>query len=219
VYAGEMVQTATGVVATFALEGGGEIRQNGDSVLRWTEPRHVSLDRGQVYVDSGGRAAPLTVHTIAGTVRDIGTRFEVLVRDGQLRVRVRDGAVRLDSPSGHHEAGAGRELVTGPGRPIVERPIETFGADWAWIVQGTMFRLEGATLARFLEWVEAEGGRTVEFRVPRVADEVAATVLHGSIRGLSVEAALEATLPAAGLRHRVEGERVIIERVTEGGGR
>jgi FecR-like protein len=217
IHAGAIVDTPPGIVATFALEGGGELRQGGGTSVHWAAPRQVALDRGRVYVDSGGRpGASVAVETFAGVVRDIGTRFEVQITGDEIRVRVRNGTVRLESSSGHHEASAGHELVAPGGGTVEDRPVRTFGPEWDWILQATPFRLERSTLAQFLAWVEVEGGRQVQFRPSRLRDEVAATVLYGSIQGLSMDAALEAALPAAGLTFRLEGSRVIVERAAGG---
>ena len=168
-------------------------------------------------MDSGGRpGAPIVVETFAGIVRDVGTRFEVQIRGDEVRVRVRDGAVLIESSSGHRQASAGHELVAAEGRTVLGRPVQTFGPEWDWILQATPFRLEGSTLEQFLAWVESEGGRQVEFRPPRLREEVAATVLHGTIRGLSMNGALETVLPAAGLTSQLAGSRVIIERAARG---
>lgn len=217
VHAGWILDTPAGVVATLALEGGGELRQDGGTSVRWAGPREIALDRGRVYVDSGGHpGASIVIATFAGIVRDVGTRFEVQISGDEVRVRVRDGAVRFESSSGSHEASAGHELVAAEGRPVTDRMVRTFGPDWDWILQATPFRLQGSTLAQFLAWVEAEGGRQVQFRPARLRDEVAGTVLFGSVKGLSTDGALEATLPAVGLVFRLDDSRVIVERA--GGG-
>jgi ferric-dicitrate binding protein FerR (iron transport regulator) len=214
---GAALQTAPDAVATMALDGGGELRMNGGTALRLTAARHVTIDRGHIYLDSGSSTGggTLTIETFAGTVRDIGTRFDVQVRGDDLRVRVREGAVRLEGGSERHDVTAGRELSARGGHVTV-RPTSTFGPDWDWIVRGTLFRLEGATLVRFFAWVEAEGGRQVEFSDPSLRDAVGGTVLHGSIEGLTVDDALAAILPASGLTHKLENGRVIVERTTHG---
>jgi hypothetical protein len=37
-------------------------------------------------------------------------------------------------------------------------------------------------------------------------------VVHGSVEGLTVEEALATVLPSCGLRHRVEGDRILLQR-------
>src|SRR6185436_7133512 len=44
-----------------------------------------------IYYANETTGAAITIHTPFGDVRDVGTRFEVRLRDDALRVRVRDG--------------------------------------------------------------------------------------------------------------------------------
>jgi hypothetical protein len=129
-------------------------------------------------------------------------------------VRVREGAVRLESPAGHRDAAAGRELVAAAGA-IEEGPAPTAGAEWEWILAATPFRLQGATLARFVTWLEVEGGVRVEFRPARLRGETEATTLSGSIQGLSLTDAMAVVFPAAGLTHRRDGDTVVVTRASE----
>jgi ferric-dicitrate binding protein FerR (iron transport regulator) len=211
--AGATVDTPADTVATFALEGGGELRQNAGSTVRWIGQRRVAIERGQIYVDSGSpRGGSLVIETFAGLVHDIGTRFDVQIRGRELRVRVRDGVVRLDTGAAAHDAAAGRELVADASAGVRTQSTTTFGAEWDWILRATPFRLEGATLEEFLTWVEIEGGRTVVFADARLRAQTGGTRLHGSIRGLSMDEALDAILPATGLTHHAAGDRIVIAR-------
>jgi ferric-dicitrate binding protein FerR (iron transport regulator) len=217
VHAGAVVVTPDTGVAAVLLDGGGELRQNAATVVRWTAARRIALEHGQVYVDSGdSTAAPVAIETWAGVIRDIGTRFDVQVRGDEVRVRVREGRVRLESPAGPRDAAAGVELVATPDGAVADRPIAIAGPGWDWMLQATAFRLEGATLAQFASWVEDEGGFDLEFHPARLRDDTAATVLHGSVQGLSMRDALDAVFPAVGLTHRVESQRIVIERTAAG---
>lgn len=213
VAAGSTVMTPAGTVVSFGLEDGGELRQNGDASIRWTGSRQVTLERGEIYVDSGQTGGgAIAIDTPAGVVSDIGTRFAVRVEGRSLRVRVREGIVRLDSAGRARDVRSGRVLVADGRGGVRVDAAPTFGDEWAWILQGTRFRLEGATLARFLQWIEVEGGRTVELSDAALASAADRTVLHGSIAGLSVEEALDAVLPTIGLTYRIDGARVIVTR-------
>jgi ferric-dicitrate binding protein FerR (iron transport regulator) len=210
-HAGATVRTTEHQLVALALEAGGELRVNGGSSIQLVGPRRVRIDEGQIYVDSGAAngAEPLAIETFAGIVRDIGTRFDVQVQGDRLRVRVRDGAVRLQN----HDVTAGRELTTA-GHDITLRSATTYGRDWDWILRARPLRVEGATLERFLGWVEADGGRHVEFRDARLRGAVANIVLHGSVDGLSVDEALAVILPATGLTYSLDGSRVLIDKTT-----
>jgi hypothetical protein len=106
--------------------------------------------------------------------------------------------------------------VAGPGGEVRVAAVATFGPEWDWILKATPFRLEGATLDRFLTWVEIEGGRSVEFADERLRDEAGRVVLHGSVSGLAMDEVLEAVLPTIGLTSRIVGDRVVIARARGG---
>jgi ferric-dicitrate binding protein FerR (iron transport regulator) len=212
---GAWLRTPDRALATFALEGGGELRLDAGTSVRLAGERRLALDRGAIYVDSGTSrgGAPVSIETPAGTVRDVGTRFEVRLLDRVLRVRVREGAVRLERAGVQRDASAGTELTTTPGGAIGERAIPAYDEDWAWTVRAApSFRVEGRTLETFLDWVSREGGWTVTFADPAIEQSARTTILHGSIEGLTTDEALAVILPACGLTYRIDTGHVVVDR-------
>jgi ferric-dicitrate binding protein FerR (iron transport regulator) len=202
------------------LEPRVQVRADANTSLRFDGPRTVFVERGRVYFDTGSSGArAIEVQTPRGTVRDIGTRFEVRVNDETLRVRVRDGAVSVARRGEAREGAAGMELTV-TAAAIVERPIARADADWAWITRaGPRFVLEGQTLQSYLEWVSTEGGWTVRFADERRGRATRDTVLHGSIDGLSPAESLEVVLPTCGLTYRMERDVLTIEVAEQSRGR
>ena len=210
---GSGVETGAGALATFALDGGGEARINEGTIVRFSAVRELSIERGAVYIDSGTSRGSLVVQTPVGVVQDIGTRFEVGFDGESLRVRVRDGAVRYDRGGVRHQANAGRELVVGSDGQVVERASDPYGTDWAWVVRAAPpFRVEGQTLAAFLDWVARESGRRIELADDRLRRSSPGIILHGSIEGLTAEEALDVILPTSDLTYRIDAHRVIVSR-------
>jgi ferric-dicitrate binding protein FerR (iron transport regulator) len=210
---GAGVETAVGALATFALSGGGEARINEATAVRFTGLREISVERGTLYLDSGPPGASLVIRTPVGLVRDVGTRFEVALKDGAWRVRVRDGLVRYDRGSVQRQAGAGVELIVENDGRVVEQPSPTYGADWAWVVRAApAVTVEGQRLQAFLDWAARESGRRIEIPDDRLRRTTAGIILHGSIAGMSVEEALDVILPTCGLTYRIEAQRMIVSR-------
>ncbi len=112
----------------------------------------MMLAEGTVCIDSeksrGDRA--FEVRRAVGIARDIGPRFEVRFDGSALRVRVRDGLVRLSQSRQSHDAKPGEE-VTVDGKGRVERHLVTMhGADWAGVAAGArQFDVEGRGSRRF----------------------------------------------------------------------
>lgn len=234
VMSGSTVATTAGTLA-MTLTSGVRLRLDASSTARVDSATDVALERGAVYVDSAGAhptqpgASPISIHTPAGLVRDIGTQFLVRIEarlDGPgVRILVRDGQVRLTNANGvDTRADAGEELFSRPDgsdRSISRRPIAATGSEWAWAERAApLFAVEGKTLGAFLDWVSHEGAWTVTFADSRVSKAARATVLHGRpdlLKGLTPAEALDVILPTCGLRHRIDGSRVVIERETRAG--
>jgi ferric-dicitrate binding protein FerR (iron transport regulator) len=225
VMSGSTVTTSAGTLA-MTLTSGVHLRLDASSTVRMDAATDVALERGAVYVDSAGahpirpRASPLSIHTPAGLVRDIGTRFEVRLAGAGVRIRVRDGQVHVTYANGvDARAGAGWELFSRPDgsdRSINRRSIDVTGSEWEWAERaGPTFSVEGKTLGAFLDWVSREGAWTVTFSNRRLSEAARATVLSGRpdlLKGLTPAEALAVVLPTCGLRHSIDGQKVVIAR-------
>lgn len=209
VVAGDTIDVIAGASAMISLEGGGELRLAAATRVVVRDRHTIALERGTLYLDShGATPGAFTVITAAGTIRDIGTRFEVHAAGADARVRVREGAVQLERGNAIHRASAGAELSV-IGERIETRAIAPFDPVWDWVTKAApAFRIEGATLASFLDWAAREGGYTIERA--GIPDRLRATVLHGSVDGLSVSDALMNVLPTCGLTATIAGGRVTI---------
>jgi ferric-dicitrate binding protein FerR (iron transport regulator) len=230
VMSGSTVTTSAGTLA-MTLTTGVHLRLDASSTARMDSPTDVALERGAVYVDSAGArpsqrgASPISIHTPAGLVRDIGTQFQVRIAGAGIRIQVRDGQVRVTHANGvDARAGAGEELFSRPDRSdgsISRRRSAATGSEWAWAERAApAFSVEGTTLGAFLDWVSREGAWDVTFADSRFSTSARATVLHGRpdlLTGLTPAETLDVILPTCGLRHRIDGERVVIARDTSAG--
>jgi hypothetical protein len=121
--------------------------------------------------------------------------------------------VLVTTAAGDFDAAAGTELRLEPGRDPARATSAPYGDDWAWVERvRAPFEIDGVTLGAFLDWASRESGRSWRFAA-NVADagEAVAVLVHGSIDGLTVEEALSTVLPSCGLRHRVDGDALMIE--------
>ena len=218
VTSGSTVTTSVGTL-TMTLTSGVNLRLDAATSARVDSLTDVVLERGGMYVDG---ASPISIHTPAGVVHDVGTQFEVRLEDGGVRIRVRDGQVAVTYANGvDARAVAGEELFSksdGSYGSISRRSIATTGTDWAWAERAAPpFSVEGKTLGAFLDWVTREGAWTVTFADPGFSETARATVLHGRpnlLKGDTPAEALDVILPTCGLRHRIDRNRVVIARET-----
>lgn len=217
---GDVVETTSGGLASLRLSGGASVRVNRGTQLHLVSDTALVLAIGAIYVDSGdGRAGSIEVRTPLGVARDIGTRFEVRFSASALRVRVRDGLVRLSQPQQSHDAHPGDELTVDDKGSVVRRPVAVFGAEWAWALALVQpFELEGRTLRAFLDWIARENGWRLRFTDAAVEQKAQTTILHGSILGLSPSEALAAVLPTSGVEHTLD-DGVLLIQLSAGGAR
>ncbi len=200
--AGDTLETARGATASL-LWGGATLRVDGNTKLRLQSPRRLSLDRGAVYIASNG--AGVVVVTSLGAIEDVGTRFEVRLDPGALRVRVRDGRVDLRRNGQTHSATAGVELSARAQGDVTRRAVPRSGAEWDWVLRAApALTLEGRTLRGVVDAVSREKGLS-----PVYAEHVSDARLHGNVP-LSPDDALAAALAASGTSARVDGDRLIV---------
>ena len=193
------------------LQGGGTLRIAGGSRLEVTAADEVSLDKGEVYMDFSPelhRVSAFVVRTPLGLVEHLGTQFDVAVGN-ELRIRVREGSIRLRRGGQTETAGAGTELVIPRVGQTRQQPIATHGPEWSWVeALEPDFPIEDRKLSEFLQWAARETGRQVSFLDEPARALAERTRLHGSIQGLSVTQALETVLATTSLRYNFEQGRI-----------
>jgi ferric-dicitrate binding protein FerR (iron transport regulator) len=224
VMAGERVRTGPASRLTLAIDGGAELRFDVETTVRLESPRRFLLESGAVYLDTGPatRAAPpaFAIATAAGLIHNIGTRFEVRSVGDAVRIRVRDGTIRFERRGIASTADAGVELAAAPDGRLARGSIAPDSPDWSWTHRAAPdFAIEGATLASFLGWASREIGTLLVFDDDALRRSAATTILHGSARNLTPVEALADVLPTCGLTHRIDGGRLVIERLSREIGR
>jgi ferric-dicitrate binding protein FerR (iron transport regulator) len=215
-------QIATGEQSRVALRlaGGHSVRLDVGTRVRVVSDRAIALDRGALYVDSRGAAAAIEIRTALGSVRDIGTQFEVGSLAGEMRVRVRQGRVRLDANGRTIEAGAGQELHVASVGGVASRDVGSFAAALGWVGAITpMMAIDGRPLGEFLDWTARERGLRLQFASPSLSASASTIVLSGSIENLTLDEALESVLATCGLSARVHDDVLMIGAAAPGAGR
>ena len=205
--------TAHGAVL-ITLARGGSLRAAAGSELKLTAPNRLSLEHGLIYLDfppGTARSNPLEVATWTGIIEHVGTGFEVMSDAHAVRVRVREGYIRLQRRSGTLLAEAGTELLATSGNAVARRPINTYGRDWGWTAAlAPEYEIEGQSLIGFLQWVGRELGRRVDFDGAHAREVAERTILHGSVRGQPPLDALSHVLASTSLAYELRGDKIWI---------
>jgi ferric-dicitrate binding protein FerR (iron transport regulator) len=171
------------------------------------------LKKGKVYVDTGGQVASrgMLVVTEAATVTDIGTQFEVQFRDGDCRVRVREGAVLLQRGELRKRGIAGEQINIDARGTVTSSAVAPNDPEWHWIhALASAPDIDEQPLSVLLDWVARESGVKVRYATPAVERKANATILHGSIQRLDPFQALEVMLATTDLRHEVLSDGTIL---------
>jgi ferric-dicitrate binding protein FerR (iron transport regulator) len=200
-----------------SLMQGGTLRVAAGSVLDLTGGAEVSLAHGLVYLDvapSIKSSTPLRIVTRVGAVEHLGTQFEVLSNEGAVRIRVREGRVRLVGHAGTVVASAGTELLASVRGGISQRSVETYGRDWLWVAAlAPDYDIEGRPLIDFLQWVSRELGRRIEYADANARDVAARTIMHGSVRGREPLEALADVLATTSLTYEMRADTIRLHSV------
>lgn len=218
--AGAVLETVGGAQnpgsVALRMAGGASVRLDAGTRVRLASPAVIELDRGAVYVDTGGPAAGhehVAVRTAAGLFQSIGTQFEVRAEEGGsvTRLKVREGRVRLERGAESVLTDAGQELVVRGDGSLERGEAASDGPEWDWVVTGApMLDIEGAKVRTFLDWLARERGWKLELADPETAALTNSVVLHGSIAHLTPAQAPDVVLPSGGLGYRVSKGKLVV---------
>ena len=210
VVAGTSLETDPDVRAALRLTTGASLRLAGGTRVRLEAPTVLVLDRGEIYLDSPDGGGQHAIRTPFGTVRDVGTRFEVGLTAETLRVRVRQGVVAVGDVPG--EVRAGEELTVDTDGHVTKTAVPVHGPEWDWVVASApAFELEGRTLRQLLDWAVRETGWSLRYADDAIAAKAASTVLHGAALEVPPDQAPALVLPTCGLRSRLEDGVLVVE--------
>ena len=194
---------------------GTSVRLDENSAMTMIAPGRIALKRGAIYVDAdpaASAASPLVIETAFGTVEHLGTQYEARLSDGGVRVRVREGRVRLMGEQRSVESHAGEQVTLLATGDVRREPLARADGEWAWVGEiAPACNIENKSLADFLHWVGRETGREITFSSSASEEEAAHVVLRGSVDGLSPERALAAVLATTRLGYSETPGRVLID--------
>lgn len=218
--AGSRLRSRAHSKAGLLLAGGTSLRLAADTEIEIEAVDSIVLRGGTVYVDTDGGSG-LVIVTARATARDVGTQFEVTTQGDELRLRVRDGRVRLSSGEMATEGRAGEVIeITGSG-PWQRGRMAANDPHWQWVeAVAPAPEIDGKPLRVLLDWVARETGRPLRFASPGVEQLAAATRLHGTVRHMAPMDALSATLATTDLGFSLlaDGTILIDSRVADAAG-
>ena len=216
VHADDEVATGLSGGVALALEDGTRVRLDAATQVEITDSSEIQVLKGTVYVDASRHATSpvpvLNIQTPLGSVRHLGTQYQVRVSTGTVQVSVREGRVRLTGLDGiARTAGSGEGLTLDSAGTLGRFSIAPTAADWQWAAAlAVPFPIDNRPVAEFLTWAARELGRELQYDGEKSAAEARRTLMRGSISDLTPDAALAAVLATTNLRSTDDGARLLI---------
>ncbi|WOX05134.1 FecR family protein [Microbulbifer pacificus] len=166
--------------------------------LEFTSERVISLNSGRLYFDSGNSNSNMIIKTAIGNIEDIGTQYEVHVRNESLKVAMREGETLVSLADGVKHTtiagdGSGDVIVIDRDGSVERTTISSSDPYWGWVLDASEdIALEGKNLSEILLLAGRLTGRKVIFNTPEVQRIAETTRLSG---GTLDPELIETTLP------------------------
>jgi len=172
VFSGETIQTDDRSRAALKFGDAVSVRLDHDTIVKIASADELVLTAGALYVDSQAQhPQELMIRTDAGSVRHVGTQYQVRTHAEEMEVSVREGRVMIANAAGTSSGVAGERIRVTPRGEIVRSKVPAHDPSWRWAAHtAPLFDINERTFAAFAEWVGRETGRKVGIRLERGAE-------------------------------------------------
>ena len=213
VQSGQSIVTGSDAGIALAWGGGGSLRIDANTRIRFVSDVSAFLEDGRVYFDSRPGLAAGTdasgspiflLETDRGTVRHVGTQYMVESDASGLVVSVREGEVEIEGAIYEERVSSGQQAtLSGTRRPYL-LSIDRFGERWDWISRTTPpLDVNGRTLHEFLTWVSRETGFEIRYEGGAEAIAKNEAELVGTVSSAPLDA-LPVRVATAALDYQIE---------------
>ncbi len=215
---GERLDAGADRGLTLEAEGGIRVRLDRRSRVLARASDVLALESGRLYFETAATPREhkaLTFETPFGRVTHLGTRYALAMQGDALAVQVRDGRVRITSPSGRiSEVEAGwRIVLDAAGQERQRVAVARSGELWNWVdALAPPLPVDGRTLFDVLEEIAWQSGRRLEYANEDVRRDARRIRLNGPFIELPMGDRLFAVLVTTGLEAVEDGDRIMIRR-------
>jgi ferric-dicitrate binding protein FerR (iron transport regulator) len=208
---GETIQTDDRSRAALQFGDAVSLRLDHGTIVKVASADELVLTAGALYIDSQARnPQALTIRTDAGSVRHVGTQYQVRTHADDMEVIVREGRVMIANAAGTSSGVAGERIRVTPRGQIVRSTLPAHDPAWQWAAHtAPLFDINDQTFAVFADWVARETGRKVVYESSAAQNAANGLKLRGSIVGLDPDTALNAVLSTTQFRrYQTEDELI-----------
>lgn len=167
---GQTLTSGSGSRVALRYGHGGSLRMDENTKVVFVGPDLLELRRGSIYFDSPPEEGTppttgLKIRTAFGAVSHLGTQFMVDVSRDALSVSVREGKVLIENAVvGRTTTEIGEQFTLRRDRSYDTKKFPIYGELWQWTESiAPKFEQAGRSYYEFLEWVERETGRKVQY--------------------------------------------------------
>jgi hypothetical protein len=220
--AGAPISVGASVVAegesgeVLRLQAGQMLRLAGGTQVKFVALNRLRLITGRLYFDSAKAVAPATlpIEVPAGLVTNMGTRYSLELSQGNVVLRVRDGAVVATTRLGDVSVTRGEQVqLNADGVVQDRRRVSRQGAVWRWADElAPPLLLDGRALADVLEEIASETGRQLQFADAQVRSDCVRILLRGPVLDMSPGDRLFAVLVTTGFEAVENGDTILVRR-------
>ncbi len=214
-FAADEFVTGASDMATVRLNDGTIVRLAPSSrlhVIPGTEGREVSLEGHAYFAVAKAHGRPFAVRTAAGDAQVLGTRFEINVKERDLRLVVVEGLVSLSA--GHQTVAVPARhmsrVVDGTARPAVD--LSSHAADDAVRWTGRLLVFQDRRLQEAIEEIRQQYGAKIVLADPSLADET----VTAWFQDRSFEDVMKVVCAVLGARCSIEPGQATIDRRPSG---
>lgn len=203
---------ASSGVSRWSLADGTDIRLADATTLRWLGSNEVSLLEGDIFISTEG-ADSFVVQTKFGRVSDVGTQFIVSADATGLEVAVREGLVKVASPTIEHLSAPLKpgeaSIITVQNSHVVETSAHPADSRWSWVHEAPAGYSSNNPL-ELLKQIARDLGKRLEFSSPGVRASLANETVVGDFKGMTPSQALTILSQTSGFDWRENEDALTI---------
>ena len=218
---GDLVATGSSGSLSIRLKDQTTIAFSSNTTLRLANSSTLNLEHGRIYIDSPDINTSVTVITPWGNIKDIGTQYEVNIKQDSLEVAMRSGKVAVDLGEkvlyALAENGYGDVIALNKNNEFTKRTLASSDAHWDWTRKSAQpLIVEGKTVGEVLNWTGLITGKSIEYATPAARDAAVTTVLSGGeLAPISAEKTLSTLLKTTHFVAHISSHSIELELRTD----
>jgi hypothetical protein len=210
---GDYIRTTSNNRILVELNNGNTFRLDENSFIKIISEDKIELIRGQIYVESNENNTDnnLIIDTSMGSVRHIGTQYNIELKPESINISVRKGIVLVHKSDLTKEIKKGYVVSINNNGNYQQSPINSYDSKWQWTQNITKYyNIQDKTIYQYLNWVSNETGYSIIWDSNKSEKQSKKITLSGSIKGMKPIESLEVILPTTDFKYNISHSAIHI---------